>query len=283
MRTLRTLDLFRSLVIALYLAGPAAAQSVIPVNEIDDALIVPSMQSAVSSGTSYFVLLRSDARRLALGPLEWDRSTWLKAGAAVAVVGGVMLADEKIRAEVRREDLDFLAKASLFVEPLGAEYSWGVLAGYYTVGRFTGNATAGAVARDGFAASLFSAGVVTPLLKELTGRTRPRDTEQEYQFQRGGRSFPSGHTTQAFAIASVIAAHSESRWVDAAAYGTAALVGYARMRHGAHYASDVTAGAIIGTVIGRSVVSMHSEGRNVEVSPYLSERGELGASIRFSF
>jgi membrane-associated phospholipid phosphatase len=111
-----------------------------------------------------------------------------------------------------------------------------------------------AVAEDGIEATIFAAGVVTPLLKTVFGRTRPRHTDNSHTFGGSGHSFPSGETTQAFAIASVIAAHSESSWAKAAAWGGASLVGLGRIGLDGHWASDVVAGALIGAAVGTWVV-----------------------------
>ncbi len=59
-------------------------------------------------------------------------------------------------------------------------------------------------------------------------------------------------------MASVIAAHYRKWWVWTAAYGTAALVGYARVYHDAHWTSDVIAGAALGTAVGWRVVKRNS-------------------------
>ena len=67
-------------------------------------------------------------------------------------------------------------------------------------------------------------------------------------------SFPSGHTTQAFALASVISGHYDDAWVKYSSYTVAGLVGIARSYHDAHFASDVLAGALVGTLVGQSVV-----------------------------
>ena len=72
-------------------------------------------------------------------------------------------------------------------------------------------------------------------------------------------SFPSGHTTEAFALASVIADHYQESWVGYASYSVAGLVGIARSYHGAHFASDVLAGALIGTLVGKSVVAHNNQ------------------------
>ena len=63
----------------------------------------------------------------------------------------------------------------------------------------------------------------------------------------GPNSFPSGHTTQAFALATSVSL-AYPKWyviVPASIYGLGA--GYSRMHLGAHYPRDVLAGAIIGS------------------------------------
>ena len=113
-------------------------------------------------------------------------------------------------------------------------------------------------------------GVVTALLKGVVGRARPyvsADTSpHDFRFGRGFskgggyESFPSGHSTAAFAAASVVTSESERWWphgiwlVAPAMYGGATLVGLSRMYNNAHWASDVALGAAIGTFSGIKVV-----------------------------
>ncbi len=66
-----------------------------------------------------------------------------------------------------------------------------------------------------------------------------------------GRSFPSGHTSQVFFLATLLTQHYHLyAWAAFLLYGAALLVGITRMYVGAHYPRDVLAGAILGTVWG---------------------------------
>ena len=66
-----------------------------------------------------------------------------------------------------------------------------------------------------------------------------------------GRSFPSGHTSQAFFMATLMAQHFHSSvWVIFLLYTAAFLVGITRLYVGAHYPRDVLAGAILGSAWG---------------------------------
>jgi membrane-associated phospholipid phosphatase len=113
-------------------------------------------------------------------------------------------------------------------------------------------------------------GVVTAVLKGVVGRARPyvsADTSpHDFGFWRGFghgggyQSFPSGHSTAAFAAAAVVTSESQRWWPHGAwlvapvMYGGATLVGLSRMYNNAHWASDVALGAAIGTFSGIKVV-----------------------------
>lgn len=59
-------------------------------------------------------------------------------------------------------------------------------------------------------------------------------------------SFPSGHTSIAFATATSLAIHYRKWYIIAPAYLWAGTIGYSRMHLGAHYPSDVLVSAVIG-------------------------------------
>ena len=96
--------------------------------------------------------------------------------------------------------------------------------------------------------------LVVELIKFLVHRSRPfiRLTQARIVGYRAiGRSFPSGHTSQTFFMAILIAQHFHtSIWVTLLLYTVALLVGITRMYVGAHYPRDVLAGAILGSAWG---------------------------------
>ncbi len=96
--------------------------------------------------------------------------------------------------------------------------------------------------------------IVVELVKALVRRSRPskRVTQARIVGYRAiGRSFPSGHTSQAFFMATVIARHLHADvWGVCLLYAIALLVGITRMYVGAHYPRDVLGGAVVGLVWG---------------------------------
>ncbi|HOK54265.1 MAG TPA: phosphatase PAP2 family protein [Armatimonadota bacterium] len=107
--------------------------------------------------------------------------------------------------------------------------------------------------------------LITEGLKYLTGRKRPResgsDPDQWFGPGTGYASFPSGHTSNAFAIATVLSEkHPKQKWLY---YLLAAGVAYARVQKDAHFPSDVFIGAGIGIYAGKKAVKGKSLTRKV--------------------
>jgi membrane-associated phospholipid phosphatase len=92
---------------------------------------------------------------------------------------------------------------------------------------------------------------VTALLKYSINRERPFVTYPDIINKTGkvikDPSFPSGHTSTAFTMATSISLEYPKWYIIIPAYTYAGTVGYSRMHLGAHYPSDVLMGALIGT------------------------------------
>ncbi len=96
--------------------------------------------------------------------------------------------------------------------------------------------------------TLLSSAVITTTLKFTIDRERPFVTYPEIQklTGAGSASFPSGHTSEAFATATSLSLAFPKWYVIAPAYVWAGAAGYSRMHLGVHYPSDVLVGALVG-------------------------------------
>lgn len=212
-----------------------------------------------------------DLRDLVKSPAHLGARGWGTLAGGALLVGLAHLADDDVRASVRSESADSASWAT-DIRPLGQEAGLGLAFLAWGAGKATGHDEISAIGEDSLEATIVAAGFVAPLLKFAVGRDRPRSGRDNESFSGDGESFPSGEVTQAFAMASVIAAHSHRPWVDALAWGAASSVAWERLRLDAHWASDVAAGALIGAGIGHWVVRRNR--------PRLVERpgGELSSS-----
>jgi membrane-associated phospholipid phosphatase len=103
--------------------------------------------------------------------------------------------------------------------------------------------------------------IVSEVLKTATGRQRPLEGDGGAHFFHGGDGFPSGHTIDSFALASVIAhRYRGNKAVVIAAYGLATMVGASRFSARQHSASDIVAGGVMGWFIGTQVSERHPDG-----------------------
>ncbi len=165
-------------------------------------------------------------------------------------------------------------------QEFGNYYAFGALAAFDAWGEIDGDLRAKNVAMDGIASSIIAGGLITPALKFAFGRERPSTTTATFRFKpfSSNASFPSGHTTEAFAVATSIAENYPVWWVETLAYGTAGLVGYARIEQNAHFASDVVAGALVGWSVARGVVHRNNgapDPRKLSWTPYANGK-EVG-------
>lgn len=97
-------------------------------------------------------------------------------------------------------------------------------------------------------ATVLTAAIITTTLKHSINRTRPFVTYAylEKETMGGSPSFPSGHTSDAFSLATSVSIAYPKWYVIVPVYTWASAIGYSRMSLGVHYPSDVLAGAIIG-------------------------------------
>ena len=227
----------------------------------------------------YWTLLGSDLKQQVTAPFHAKPRDWGRTAAVVAITGGVLLLDKPIS----RYAVDLRAKnttvvnTSKFVTRFGGPYEVYTLAALGAYGFIFKNEkirTTTLLATQAYLTSF----VIFEAAKFLSGRQRPYYYNPDdnsnsslwhgpfYQFKKDANgnkpntysytSFPSGHTTLAFAAATVYAMeYSDRPIIPILSYSAASLIGLSRITENKHWASDVLIGGILGHLIGRQVVN----------------------------
>lgn len=139
------------------------------------------------------------------------------------------------------------------------------------------------------AGSIAFAAATTQGLKMVVGRSRPGDVANgdadEFRAFSGNHSFPSGHTTLAFAAAAALDRETDARWVPWVVYPVAGLVGWSRIHDQMHWMSDVAAGAAVGYFAANTAESfLRSDNRFTRrLSPVIGVGGGTTVGVRFRF
>ena len=147
--------------------------------------------------------------------------------------------------------------------------------GTYAFGRATDNRTVSHLGMDLLRAEAVS-GALTYAIKLSVRRHRPPGG--------GGKccSFPSGHSSSTFALASVLWRHLG--WKAAVpTYTVATYVALSRLHEDVHFLSDVIFGASVGIVSGRAVVHHDRHFYGMQVLPMPVPGGGVGVMVSGSF
>jgi len=186
-------------------------------------------------------------------PFRMSRKTWIWAALFIAMLPLVFLGDEPIRIVLK--DLRVQAVFNLMHVLTWIGRGWVLMVEasvLFGIGwRWRNPKLKQAGARGLIAVA--TAGLAVQTIKHLAGRPRPKLLDQGVfdwgpSFASGHDSFPSGHTISAFAMAAVLSSiYPAGRWLW---YSLAVLAGFTRLYIGAHFASDVFVGAVLGILIG---------------------------------
>ena len=209
------------------------------------ALVVCPAAADAQSFASIFTQLPKDFSRLA------QPSNVMILGSTGVGSLALLAKDDEIAQQVHDPD-DFFAAGDLLGE--GWTHAAAGLSVYVT-GRVMGNTELGGLGSDLLRAQMVS-GIITDGLKLVTNRARP---------DGGPHSFPSGHTSSAFASAAVL--HGHFGWkVGVPSYVVATYVASSRMALNRHFITDVVFGAGIGIASGWAT-TFHVRDTTIRIAP----------------
>ncbi|HEY7613801.1 MAG TPA: phosphatase PAP2 family protein [Gemmatimonadales bacterium] len=168
---------------------------------------------------------------------------------------GALAGDQELREEAQESRDGLTNSAARMGNTFGdMRFIVPALAAAYVAGDIAGSSGVKTTAlQAGIAAALATA--VTGALKFAAGRTRPYAARSSFDFHpfSGAKSFPSGHTSVAFALATAVADRTHDGWSDYLLYGAATLTALSRINDNRHWTSDVLVGALVGHLSARWV------------------------------
>jgi membrane-associated phospholipid phosphatase len=279
------------------------------VDTIDVSIFPDSLDQPRYGIREYMNDLGSNLQYQATAPFK----TKVSSGAIVAitVIGSAILQeDRRLNRQLRlaKQEFPLIHNTSPLITTLGGLHGVLLLGGTGAYGMITHNeylTTTVILASQ----SYITSGLWAMVFKTAFGRTRP----DEYNHWTGpGRifrpadrqlddgvefnSFPSGHTTTAFAIASVFAHRYKDRPAAViTAYSLATLVGLSRMTENRHWGSDILAGGLLGYLCGTAVVKNYEKRLNRTILKNSLQKRKLshvsltpvctayGTSLRFNY
>ena len=269
------------------------------VDKIPDSLVVTAENQSLAPGTefskSYAYSYLTDTRTVFTNPFRWKKGQIITAAAiAAGTIGLIVWGDKPIQQFYYRNSSVFISKTSYyFFSPLGSGLiSIPTLGIFYLSGVLLKNKKAKETGLKGIEAYVITA-VLTNVIKQVTHRHRPyQDTppdphEWDGPFSWGGdygtfgyNSFPSGHSSTIFAVATVIGLeYWDTKWVPAVSFGLAGVTALYRLAVNDHWASDVLFGSALGFAVG-SLVYFNAN-KKLQVVP-VSSTG-MGITLIYRF
>ena len=249
---------------------------------------------------SYFILLGQDVKQEFTKPFHLKKKDWGNLGKYAAVTFALSFADEPIqqsalRLKNRNTSLNDISKG---LSDFGSIYEVFTVAGIGAYGLISKNNRLANTALLSSQAYITSGAIMT-VLKLLSGRTRPSyypaGVEAEPRFlgpfhkslndangSNENSSFPSGHSTVAFAVATVFATeYKDKPLVPLVAYTAASLISMSRITENKHWITDVVTGTAIGYLSGKLVVKNYHCFQKITSSE--RKKNSISFSLNYSF
>lgn len=220
-------------------------------------------------------------KKIPTGPARWRAGEWVAFTGVLAGGAALYLYDDEIRQWIQRDQTKAKDNLSYYgLSPWGSGlYPAALFGGFYIYGLASQDLRARQIALGALQAFVMT-GITTQIIKQLTHRHRPYQDNPPDPANWDGpfkgsieyTSFPSGHTSTAFALASLVSSvYRDKVWVGILSYTIATGVAWSRVYDNQHWPSDVFIGAALGFAIGKTVY--HVMKGNTNLSLGISDHG----------
>lgn len=239
---------------------------------------------AILAALALAALLAPDLAAQALpafDPPAPSRVGLLDGALLLGTVGTLLLLDEPVTRALSTDHDPAVEAGAAVARRMGQPEVWATVGlGLTAAGLVSGNGrlTGAGVRATG---SVALAGLATHGLKAVFGRLRPDSLDADHFSPfSSGHSFPSGHATVAFALATSLSDEIRRPWASVLLYGAATGTALSRVHDQRHWLSDVALGAAIGITAAKFV-----NGRwtvlGIRAPGFLVTAGGVGAGWSF--
>jgi membrane-associated phospholipid phosphatase len=217
---------------------------------------------------------------------KFNQSTQINLAGSVLLVGAGYALDYNMKNLAYKNISGFNNGLFSIDNVVGSEYTLIGIGALYGYGLFFDDKEVRRLGLQTIEAAGYS-GLITTVLKSIVGRSRPYANEgklklRPFNVNAAYTSFPSGHSTVAFAVSTVLANSTDNIYLKILSYSPSALVAGARLYHNAHWFSDVIAGGLIGYFVG-DYVSNRSRGSASQTSGFFINYYPGGINLTYTF
>lgn len=228
----------------------------------------------------------SDALSLVINPLRWEKEDLIKLG---GVLSGTLLlytVDNQIHRSFTAgqglSNSDVVKFGNFYGETKTTQYAALGIGAYGLIFRDRRAVQLGLEIFE----SYLLANNITGLLKYTIGRSRPSENNGAYEFRMFDRpkrycALPSGHSTLAFSLSTVLASYTDDTHLKILIYIPAFITAGSRIYENHHWASDVFLGAAIGYFTGSFIISRHNPFKQDGVEFGIDAEGRPGIKFHF--
>lgn len=259
--------------------------------------LFPSIAAAETWLARGVKTLGADIGYIVTAPTRLDRSSGTRLAGLLTVGGGLVytldsqfgVATQPNDDDARLEVPDVLVGPGSAYDRIGStHFAASGAAALVVAGLATGNDRLLVTAGRAVEAMIITK-ALSSFSKRLIGRGRPFTDEGPRRFEplnlgnpRDLRSMPSGHTSSAFALATVVANRHRHPLVRYGAYAWATSVALQRVESRSHWVSDTLIGGALGYAVGRAVLRNEVGDHSLTFTPSLN-RDSVSGNLQYAF
>lgn len=218
------------------------------------SIIFSQIEDSAEEDFEKFIEVGGD---LFTAPKNFESEDWINLSATIGLTGLAMLVDHDLKHFSQSNKTEFLTTVFKIDDYYHTELMAASIVLLYGFGLIDENNEVRNLSLRLAEATVYST-IINMGFKFIGGRSRPFYTDSPFEFEPfktnyEQTSFPSAHSTLAFAYSTVMAKEYQNFFWKFGWYSVAVLTAYARIYNNEHWLSDVIFGSAIGYFVGEFV------------------------------